>query len=119
VLQPGDVVIVDFPGFVQTKRRPALVVSTTAYHTASVDVILAVITSNIAGATLPTDYVLQDWAAAGLRRASAVRMCLETEMRSNVIQVIGKHLRCGLARSSGSTSYRVSGDVTPPEARHE
>lgn len=90
MLQSGDVVIIDFPGAVQTKRRPALVVSTDVYHTTTPDTILAVLTTNTAAATLPTDYVLQDWAAAGLARPSAFRAYLRTELQTDVVRVIGK-----------------------------
>ncbi|MDI6793397.1 MAG: hypothetical protein QME81_11120 [bacterium] len=36
--QPGSVVVVDFPGAVVVKRRPAVVLSTTTYHTQRPDV---------------------------------------------------------------------------------
>jgi hypothetical protein len=65
MVKPGAVVTVDFPGAQGVKRRPALVVSTDIYHAARPDVVLAVITSQTRAATAPTDYVLQDWAAAG------------------------------------------------------
>lgn len=90
MLQPGDVVSVDFPGAAQTKRRPALVVSTDVYHAATPDAVLAVLTTNVAAAVLPTDYVLQDWAAAGLARPSAFRAFLATQLQSDVMRVIGK-----------------------------
>ena len=63
--EPGDVVTVDFVGATGIKRRPAVVVSSRLYHTHRPDVILAVLTTQITTATAPTDYVLQDWAAAG------------------------------------------------------
>lgn len=81
MLEPGTVVIVDFPGAVQTKRRPALVVSTTAYHAATPDVVLGVLTSQTTSATGPTDYVLVDWATAGLTKASAFRAFLARPCR--------------------------------------
>ena len=59
MLKPGDVVTVDFPGALRVKRRPAVVVSTHTYHTARPDVVLGLLTSQIAGATEPTDYILQ------------------------------------------------------------
>lgn len=73
---PGDVVLVDFPGSHKTKRRPGLVVSTDLYHSTRPDVIVAVLTGQTAKATGPTDHVLQDWAAAGLHKPSAVRVYL-------------------------------------------
>ena len=90
VIEPGTVVIVDFPGAVQTKRRPAIVISTTAYHTATPDVIVALVTTQIADATGPTDYVLVDWAAAGLTKPSAFRAFLYTPTRTMIHQVLGK-----------------------------
>jgi mRNA interferase MazF len=67
---PGTVVVIDFPGVATTKRRPALVVSTDLYHANRPDLILGLLTSEVAQATGPTDYGLQDWAAAGLHQAS-------------------------------------------------
>lgn len=78
MLKPGDVVTVDFPGVTGVKRRPAVVVSTAEYHTHRPDVIVAIITSQVASATTPLDYHLQDWAVAGLHRPSAFRVFLAT-----------------------------------------
>ncbi|MDW8326334.1 MAG: type II toxin-antitoxin system PemK/MazF family toxin [Anaerolineales bacterium] len=78
MLKPGDVVTVDFPGVTGVKRRPAVVVSTAEYHAYRPDVIVGVITSQVESATTPVDYLLQDWAEAGLRRPSAFRSFLAT-----------------------------------------
>ena len=88
MLRPGDVVTVDFPGVLGVKRRPAVVVSTRRYHTTRPDVVLGLLTSQIAGAKGPTDYILQDWSAAGLHSASAFRAFLATLSAANVV-VIG------------------------------
>lgn len=64
---PGAIVIVDFPGAMGIKRRPAIVISSAAYHAARPDIILAVITSQVASANAPTDYILQDWSSAGIK----------------------------------------------------
>ncbi|HEX9900475.1 MAG TPA: type II toxin-antitoxin system PemK/MazF family toxin [Candidatus Methylomirabilis sp.] len=77
-VQPGDVVTVDFPGAVGVKRRPAVIVSTATYHATRPDVVLGLLTSQTAGATGPTDYILQDWPAAGLRSPSAFRAFFAT-----------------------------------------
>jgi len=90
MLNPGTVVTVDFPGATGLKRRPALVVSTATYHAARPYVILAAVTSQAAGATAPSDYVLQDWSAAGLHRASAFRAFLVTLPAASVASVIGR-----------------------------
>jgi mRNA interferase MazF len=78
VLKAGDVVVADFPGVTGIKRRPAIVVSTDLYHSHRPDVIICLLTSQVAAATAPTDYVLQDWTAAGLHRPSAARSFLAT-----------------------------------------
>jgi mRNA interferase MazF len=78
MLRSGDVVTASVVGAVQTKRRPAVVVSTDLYHTTRPDVILGELTSQVVRAAGPTDYVLQDWAPAGLRQPSAFRAFLYT-----------------------------------------
>lgn len=86
---PGDVVTVDFPGATGVKRRPAVIVSTAVYHASRPDVILGLLTSQSGKASAPTDYLLQDWAAAGLHSSSAFRSFLAT-LPANSIKVIGK-----------------------------
>lgn len=88
-VKPGDVVIADFPGVWEAKRRPALVVSTAAYHQARPDAILAVLTGQVAAATQSTDHVLHDWSAAGLHRPTAYRTFLITIPRQDIVAVIG------------------------------
>ena len=78
MFKPGDVVTVLFPGAVATKRRPAVVVSTSLYHAHRPDVIVGLLTTNVAAASAPTDYLLQDWSAASLRYPSVFRCYLLT-----------------------------------------
>jgi len=73
----GDVVTVDFPGVTGMKRRPALILSSTTYHTARPDVIVGLITTQTTGLGV-TDYVLQDWQASGLRASSVFRCFIVT-----------------------------------------
>ena len=86
---PGDVIVVDFPGVQGIKPRPGIVVSSAAYHAARPDVVVALCTSNLAAATAPTDYDLQDWAAAGLRVPTAYRSFFTTVPVSQVHRMIG------------------------------
>jgi mRNA interferase MazF len=88
MVKPGDVVTVDFPGAMGIKRRPAIIVSTDLYHSTRPDVILSLITSQIARAVQPTDYVLQDWRQAGLHSPSAFRVFLAT-MPANTVTLVG------------------------------
>jgi mRNA interferase MazF len=73
VPDPGDMVTVDFVGATGVTRRPAVVVSSALYHAHRPDLVLAVLTTQVATATAPTDYILQDWSAAGLYHPSAFR----------------------------------------------
>src|SRR5687768_12523734 len=88
-MNAGDLVWVDFPGVVQTKRRPAVILSSAAYHAARPDIIVGLITSQLAKATAPTDWILQDWQPAGLRLPSAFRAFLVTLPRSSIVSPIG------------------------------
>ena len=77
--QPGEVWIADIPFTTgaASKLRPVLVLWTDA-----ADVVVAAITSVLPRST--TDAALQNWAAAGLRVASTVRLsrldCLEQHL---------------------------------------
>ena len=75
-MKAGAVVTDNFPGAVNLKRRPAVIVSSEIYHRERPDVILALITTNIAKAIKTTDYILQDWSSANLKHSSAVRVFL-------------------------------------------
>lgn len=86
---PGDVVTVDFAGATGVKRRPAVVVSSNIYHAHRPDLILAVLTTQVASAATPLDYLLQDWASAGLHRPSAFRAYFGMASPS-AVQVIGR-----------------------------
>jgi mRNA interferase MazF len=90
MIGPGSVVLVDYVGAVTTKRRPAVVVSSALYHNNRPDVILGLLTTDVADATGPTDYVLQDWAAAGLHRPTAFRSFLLTRPVAVILQEIGQ-----------------------------
>ncbi len=87
--QPGDVVIVRFPGSRETKIRPAVVISSSDYHRHRPDVILGLLTSQIDKAVTPMDHRLQDWTQAGLNSPSAFRSYLAT-MSSDDVKVVGR-----------------------------
>jgi mRNA interferase MazF len=74
---PGDVVTVDFPGVQGIKRRPAVVLSSSTYHATRPDTIVGMITTQTKGLGV-TDYVLQDWSAAGLLIPSVFRSFIVT-----------------------------------------
>lgn len=85
---PGDVVVVDFPGITGIKRRPTVVLSSALYHATRPDIVVGLITSQ--AITLgPTDCALQDWAAAGLRVPCAFRSFFATLPPSANAVVVG------------------------------
>jgi len=87
VLNPGDLVSVDFPGVTGVKRRPAVILSSATYHAIRPDIIVGLITSQSKGLGA-TDYMLQDWAVAGLRIESIFRSFIVTLPKStNIIQI--------------------------------
>lgn len=107
MVKPGDVVSSWFRGAVARKKRPAVVISTDLYHARHPDVILTLVTTQLADATTPTDYILQDWVAAGLHQPSAVRVYLDLSLAADVKpigrlsdrdwQEVQARLRLGLA----------------------
>jgi mRNA interferase MazF len=64
-------------------------VSSNAYHSARPDIILGLITSQVAGSIGSTDHALADWSAAGLRLPSLFRSFLVTVPRTAVYHVAG------------------------------
>jgi mRNA interferase MazF len=89
--QRGEVVLVSFPysDFSTAKARPAIVISSAAYHQTEPDLLLAVITFNLDAATGRFDYPLQHWKEAGLRFPSALKPVLFTLDPQRVIHSIG------------------------------
>lgn len=89
--QRGDVVLVPLPfsDLSTTKARPAVVVSSALYHTTEPDLLLAALTSKVATATGPFDYLLNDWRAADLRYPSALKPVLFTLDPARVVYRIG------------------------------
>ena len=72
------------------KERPALIVSTEDFHrTRPDDLLVALITHRIWKYHGPTDYLLQDWQAAGLTQPSVVRSSLYLLLRSDVKSIRG------------------------------
>jgi len=71
----GDVILIPFPytDLSAAKTRPAVVVSSDIYHAARSELLLAYVSSQVSQANPTIDYVLADWAAAGLLKPSFVR----------------------------------------------
>jgi len=71
----GDIVLVRFPFTDQSgsKQRPAVVLSSQAYHQARADVILMAVTSQVRQRPGFGESMIRDWQAAGLLKASVIK----------------------------------------------
>lgn len=85
---PFEIVVVPFPftDKAAAKRRPALVVSSSAFNDAHEQLILAMITTK---GRWPSDVPLKDWQAAGLNVPCRVRMKLFTLDQPLVLKRLG------------------------------
>ena len=90
--QRGDVASVLFPFSDASgdKDRPAVVLSTTAYHDEWDELLVVAITSVPPKKTRTTDYLLQDWQLAGLRQPSWVRSRVATVHRKLIYNRLGQ-----------------------------
>lgn len=88
----GDIVLVPFPFSDQTraKKRPAVVVSSSAYHQSRPDLILMAITSQASLSPRLGEVSIRDWQAAGLLKASLIKPVMTTIERSLVIKSLGQ-----------------------------
>ena len=88
----GDIVLVPFPFTDQSaiKRRPAVVVSSRAYHVERADLIIMAVTSQARPAPKLGEVHVTDWKAAGLIKPSVIKPVLTTIERSLVIRRLGQ-----------------------------
>jgi len=88
----GDVVLVPFPFTDQTvaKRRPAIVVSSDAYHRERPDVIVVAVTSRTARPTVSIgDVLIEEWREAGLLKASLIKPIFTTVEQNLILRKLG------------------------------
>lgn len=88
----GDIVLVPFPFTNQsaTKRRPAVVVSSSSYHRERPDLIIMAVTSQARPAGVFGEVQVKAWQAAGLLKPSAVKPVITTIEQSLVIRALGR-----------------------------
>ena len=88
----GDVVLVPFPFTDQTasKKRPAIVVSSEAYHSQRMDLVLIAVTSQIKPTQTFGEVTILDWQAAGLLKPSLIKPVLMTVENDLVIKPLGR-----------------------------
>jgi mRNA interferase MazF len=92
IYQFGDVVLVPFPFTDQSssKKRPAVVISSSAYHTQRADLIIMAITSQAHTVDDFAVCVLSGWKAAGLLKPSLAKPIVSTLEQSLVIRQMGR-----------------------------
>ena len=87
----GDIVLVPFPFTDQseTKRRPAVVISSGEYNERQPDVILMPVTSQLRASARPLDVIIENWKLAGLLKQSAIKPIIATLEQTLVIGRLG------------------------------
>jgi len=87
--EPFDVVVVPFPFTDRkaSKRRPALVVSSSRFNEWHKQLVLAMITSTTS--EWPSDVAITEWAAASLTVPSKVRFKLFTLDQTLIVRKLG------------------------------
>lgn len=87
----GDIILVPFPFTDQTttKKRPAVIISSSVYHAQRPDLVLMAVTSQLR-APARGDVVISEWRAAGLLKPSAVKPVIATIEQNLVIKRLGR-----------------------------
>jgi mRNA interferase MazF len=88
----GDVVLVPFPFTDQsgTKKRPAVVVSSTGYNASRRDIVIMAITSQVRTPLGYGEAMVAGWQAAGLIKPSALKPVFTTIEQHLVIRTMGR-----------------------------
>jgi mRNA interferase MazF len=88
----GDVIVVPFPFTDQsaTKKRPAVVVSSAAYHRERPDLILMAVTSQLRPSPTVGEVAIVHWQAAGLLKPSVIKPLLTTIEARLVLRQLGR-----------------------------
>ena len=104
----GDVVLVPFPFTDQstTKRRPAVVVSSDAYHRERPDLIILAVTSQARPEAALGEAAVAKWKEAGLLRPSTFKPVLATIESGLVLRKLGR-----LAEQDRTALRRVLGEI--------
>ena len=87
----GDIVLVPFPFTDQSavKRRPAVVISSAAYHRARPDLVIMAVTSQQLSTVSVDEVQVQDWRGAGLLKPSVLKPVLTTIEPALVLKKLG------------------------------
>ena len=88
----GDVVLVPFPFTDQTasKKRPAIVVSSSVYNLERPDIVLPAVTSQREAPIYFGDMTVNQWKEAGLLKPSVMKPIFATVEKGLVLRFLGR-----------------------------
>ncbi len=88
----GDIILVPFPFTDQTgtKKRPAVIVSSSQYNSSRQDLVLMAITSQIKKPLRFGEIEIVEWQTAGLLKSSVIKPVLTTIENKLVLRGLGK-----------------------------
>lgn len=91
VFNPGDVILISYPfgEGAGVRKRPALVVSSSAFNQETGELVIAQITSRVSAPARAGDYTIAEWREAKLPRPALVRARLATLAHSLVLRRLG------------------------------
>jgi mRNA interferase MazF len=106
----SDIVLVPFPFTDQTssKKRPAVVVSSTAYNNARPDLILMAITGHQSPVSRIGEVSVSDWKKAGLLKPSTIKPIVTTIEKGLVTRTLGR-LESLETRALRDSLFRILG----------
>ncbi|NMC99287.1 MAG: type II toxin-antitoxin system PemK/MazF family toxin [Bacteroidales bacterium] len=86
----GDIVLIEviFSEQNESKKRPALIISTDEYNKNRKDIIIAAITSNTSRILLG-DTLIDDWKKSGLLSSSLITATIQTIKNDMIIKKLG------------------------------
>jgi len=87
----GEIVLVSFPFTDQTgaKKRPAVIVSSTAYNLARMDLVLMAVTSQVRKPIKSDEIEIVDWQKAGLLKPSVIKPVFTTIEKNLILRRLG------------------------------
>jgi len=88
----GDVIVVPFPFTDQStvKRRPAVIISSAAYHHARPDLLIMAITNQPSSSLSVVEVQIQDWQQAGLLKPSVLKPIMTTIDPALILKKLGQ-----------------------------
>lgn len=92
IYERGDVVLVPFPFTDQTtsKKRPAVIISSSRYNNLSQDILIMAVTGQIEKPLEIGECFIRNWKEAGLLKPSAIKSAISAIEQKLVLKKLGK-----------------------------